>query len=446
MFAAARFPSLLSHPALFISLYIAGGECPSILLSCLFSPYFFYNLTELYFSSVVFFKLCNNMDPEKRRSRGNFVYIVDPSSSSSSSNIQRHKVYRNEKHASPTHRTDQQAHYPHCNPKLHRSISPPPRLTIAERFMMKHSPSGHSIRGDTRHSGEKTEVNQGRYSIEKESDQQGEPVYCNVDTLPSPQQQQLLLASNVKHHRNLSSSSNSSSGNGNFAQKPPSEFDVKRSSDQEAADVWQGREAANSIQHQRRGPGQRRYRHAACAIALFTLILVVAVGVFVSWPRTPLVRINGPAMLTMPPKISKTEYVNAAGNVAFETGWLVRATIDSNDNYIPLPFAPDIVVKDALTGVVVGHLDTKQYQVVTIPPQTLTDVTLPIHVDYEARDASDTTFSNLKRGCMAAPDERRESLQLQFWITLHYPALDTLGYKPSLVALPATGGFACPQA
>ncbi|KAG2222300.1 hypothetical protein INT45_006979 [Circinella minor] len=162
-----------------------------------------------------------------------------------------------------------------------------------------------------------------------------------------------------------------------------------------------------------------------------------AITLFLTWPRTPLFRIDG-ATLLEPPKTSETDPSNT-GNVAFDSTWSVSVTLDNRKNYIPLRFNMEIIVKES--GTVIGRQATQQRQNVILSPQIISQINMPVHIDYEARRASDPTFANLRRACV---EDTHEALQLQFWITIHYVGLEWTNYKPRIVATPATGGFLCP--
>ncbi|KAI7857732.1 hypothetical protein BDC45DRAFT_566180 [Circinella umbellata] len=191
------------------------------------------------------------------------------------------------------------------------------------------------------------------------------------------------------------------------------------------------------------------------------MILLIITG-YLLWPRTPLMRIEGASLLS-PAHITETHQGVMVGNVAFESQWLVNITVDNRENRVPTRFTQiDVLAKDALTGLVIGKNNSTDHKVSsehTLPANTISTIQLPITLDYQARDDRDTTFATLKKACTQQPPKThhdsktnqtiteqpgRESLQLHFWITLHVFGLDLLGYKPTLIATPATGGFACP--
>jgi ribosomal protein S8E len=190
-----------------------------------------------------------------------------------------------------------------------------------------------------------------------------------------------------------------------------------------------------------------------------TLILSILITYFI-WPRTPLMRIEG-ASLTTPAKITQTRQGVMVGNVAFESQWLVNVTVDNRQNHVPTRIVQvQLLAKDALTGLVIGkglHNDDPNQEHIVLAANSISTIQLPVYVDYQARDATDTTFVDLTKACAPensvvynSPDggvakNQHEALPLHFWITLHFFGLDWLGYKPTVIATPATGGFACPQ-
>ncbi|KAI7882629.1 hypothetical protein K492DRAFT_193300 [Lichtheimia hyalospora FSU 10163] len=182
---------------------------------------------------------------------------------------------------------------------------------------------------------------------------------------------------------------------------------------------------------------RRRRRRVICMILLFLFLIVCGLGVFIGWPRAPLIRIDGANLLSAPQVAQVATNQGRGGNVAFETSWLVHANVDNRANYIPIEWNTETVVKDALTGMVIGR--QQQENTWVLAPRQITAQTLAIHIDYQARDTSDVTFKDLHDACF-----ERQSMQIQFWITLHIPALEWTGYKPSIIALPAQGGFSCP--
>ncbi|KAI7850463.1 hypothetical protein BDC45DRAFT_468579 [Circinella umbellata] len=178
-------------------------------------------------------------------------------------------------------------------------------------------------------------------------------------------------------------------------------------------------------------------KRTICVITTFIILMAGAITLFLTWPRTPLFRIDG-ATLLEPPKTSETD-PSSNSNVAFDSTWSVSVTLDNRKNYIPLRFSMEIVVKES--GTVIGRQATQQRQNVILSPQTISQINMPVHIDYEARRASDPTFANLRRACV---EDTHEALQLQFWITIHIVGLEWTNYKPRIVATPATGGFLCP--
>ncbi|KAI8388275.1 uncharacterized protein BYT42DRAFT_510612 [Radiomyces spectabilis] len=180
-------------------------------------------------------------------------------------------------------------------------------------------------------------------------------------------------------------------------------------------------------------------------ICIFLSVVVCVLVAYLLWPRTPLMRVEG-ASLTNRAKITQT-HQGEIGNVAFETGWLVNVTVDNRRNYVPIRLnAVQVAVKDSLTGLIIGRdanrPDTDNTAIV-VPPMKITTIELPIYINYQARTSTDTTFVDLVQAC-TLQHQRHEALQLQFWITLYMFGLDWIGYKPTVVATPATGGFACP--
>ncbi|CDH58572.1 hypothetical protein RO3G_06541 [Lichtheimia corymbifera JMRC:FSU:9682] len=192
-----------------------------------------------------------------------------------------------------------------------------------------------------------------------------------------------------------------------------------------------------------KGLKRRRRKRVMCVILLFLFLIICGLGVFIAWPRAPLIRIDGASLLSAP-QVAEVPNQGRGGNVAFETSWLVHASVDNRVNYIPIQWTTETIVKDALTGMVIGRQQQQQEQeqkdnIWVLAPRSITTQTLPIHIDYQARDKSDVTFMDLHDACF-----ERQSMQIQFWVTLHIPALEWTGYKPSIVALPARGGFSCP--
>ncbi|KAI7865498.1 hypothetical protein BDF14DRAFT_1883442 [Spinellus fusiger] len=220
-------------------------------------------------------------------------------------------------------------------------------------------------------------------------------------------------------------------------------------------------QASNRHPQQRRDKeGEERHAKAnsncgrrSWVICTFISVILLAVIAYFLWPRTPLMRIEG-ASLTSQAKITQTRQGIMVGNTAFETEWLVNVTVDNRQNRVPTRLvAIQVIAKDSLTGLLIGkglHNSDPNPETIILPPRAISTIQLPIRVDYQARDASDTTFVDLTKACtpqsVSVPQDQgqRESLQLHFWITLHIFGLDWLGYKPTVIATPATGGFACP--
>ncbi|KAI9484211.1 MAG: hypothetical protein EXX96DRAFT_169122 [Benjaminiella poitrasii] len=217
----------------------------------------------------------------------------------------------------------------------------------------------------------------------------------------------------------------------------------------------QQRKSQQQSKGSRRGCGRRGW--VFCTF--LTLIVFVLVTYFL-WPRTPLMRIEG-ASLTSATKVSETKQGVMVGNVAFESEWLVNVTIDNRQNHIPTRLVKvQVIAKDALTGLIIGkgvHNDDPSPEHIVLAPDSISNIQLPIRVDYQARDSTDTTFVDLVKACSpkhpilfntssdsGSNQDQREALPLHFWITLHFFGLDWLGYKPTVIATPATGGFACP--
>ncbi|KAG1587145.1 hypothetical protein G6F48_006129 [Rhizopus delemar] len=225
--------------------------------------------------------------------------------------------------------------------------------------------------------------------------------------------------------------------------------------------------------NQRLGQKQKQYQHKdynksasrnrSCGrrgwvICIFLCLIAFILVIYFVWPRTPLMRIEG-ASLTSPAKISETTQGVMVGNVAFESDWLVNITVDNRQNHVPTRLTQiQVVAKDALTGLIIGkdiHNDSPNPESIIISPNAITTIQVPIHVDYQARDSTDTTFLDLIKACSPKhalnmngallPAGQHEALPLHFWITLHFFGLDWLGYKPTVIATPATGGFVCPQ-
>ncbi|GAA5801555.1 hypothetical protein HPULCUR_007003 [Helicostylum pulchrum] len=182
-------------------------------------------------------------------------------------------------------------------------------------------------------------------------------------------------------------------------------------------------------------------------IITFLSVILSFVLAFILWPRTPLIRIEG-AKLTVPNKVTQTQHGTERmmmSNVAFESVWVLNITMDNRRNYLSTRFNRiQIIAKDALTGLLIGKGQQDDNNIY-LPGHTISTIQLPISVNYQARDRSDTTFSNLLRACTNTTEVQHHSLSIQFWFTLYIFGLDWLGYKPSVIATPATGGFFCPS-
>lgn len=178
---------------------------------------------------------------------------------------------------------------------------------------------------------------------------------------------------------------------------------------------------------------------------------MVAVLVFFFWPRIPLIRIEG-AINTIPTKVTQTQQGGRISNVAFESTWLLNITMDNRRNFFTTRFNRiQIIAKDAMTGLLIGkglNNNVEAGIVVYLPGKEISTIQLPISVNYQARDNTDPTFSNLVRACNTnnTLEMGHHSLSIHFWFTLYIFGLDWLGYKPTLIATPATGGFFCPSA
>ncbi|KAI9281986.1 hypothetical protein BY458DRAFT_552747 [Sporodiniella umbellata] len=192
-------------------------------------------------------------------------------------------------------------------------------------------------------------------------------------------------------------------------------------------------------------------------IGVFLLVLALSIVIYLVWPMTPLMRIEG-AKLVSPVKITQTTQGMMVGNVAFDSDWLVNVTVDNRRNRVPTRLSQvQVVAKDALTGLVIGKRiqDAQDSESTLLPPQAISTLQLPIHIDYQARDSLDTTFLDLVSACSpqhplnvnspSLPAGQRAALPLQFWITIHFYGLGWTGYKSTIIATPATGGFVCPQ-
>jgi hypothetical protein len=209
-------------------------------------------------------------------------------------------------------------------------------------------------------------------------------------------------------------------------------------------------------QQQESRPKSRGFGGRGWVFCTFISLIVLVLVSYFLWPRTPLMRIEG-ASLTTPAKITETKQGVMVGNVAFESEWLVNITVDNRQNHVPTRLVQvQILAKDALTGLVIGkglHNDDPNPEHIVLAPNAISTIQIPIRVDYQARDSTDTTLVNLSKACSPQQSipvnthssHQRESLPLHFWITLHFFGLDWLNYKPTVIATPATGGFACPQ-
>lgn len=216
-------------------------------------------------------------------------------------------------------------------------------------------------------------------------------------------------------------------------------------------------------------------------ISIFLCVVMVAVMVFLFYPRVPLIRIEG-AINTVPTKATQTQQGGRTSNVAFESTWLLNVTMDNRRNYITTRLnRVQIIAKDAMTGLLIGKglnndgengSGTGGGTVIYLPGRTISTIQLPISVNYQARDHADTTFSNLLRACAVSngsisdqnitmidssntnsngmpvsmiESTSRHALLIHFWFTLYIFGLDWIGYKPTVIATPATGGFFCPS-
>ena len=195
-------------------------------------------------------------------------------------------------------------------------------------------------------------------------------------------------------------------------------------------------------------PGAKDQRACFCycgrrewVMMTFVLVVVGCILGFVLWPRTPLIRIEG-AMRTGPTKVTQTGSERMMSNVAFESVWILNITMDNRRNYLPTRFNRiQIYAKDAVTGLLIGKGTDSEFGQETIPGRTISTIQLPISINYQARDKFEPTFSNLLKACT---ETQHHSLPIHFWFTLYIYGLDWLGYKPSLIATPANGGFICP--
>lgn len=187
----------------------------------------------------------------------------------------------------------------------------------------------------------------------------------------------------------------------------------------------------------------------------FITLVVAFILAFVFWPRTPLIRIEGAIRTGSTKVLTQTQQGSERmmmGNVAFESVWLLNITMDNRRNYLPtMRFNRiQIFAKDAMTGLLIGKGIQNDDGRVDLPGHTISTVQLPISINYQARDKSDSTFLNLLKACTNMTLQQQDKhhhhhpLPIQFWFTLYIFGLDWLGYKPSLIATPATGGFICP--
>jgi hypothetical protein len=185
-----------------------------------------------------------------------------------------------------------------------------------------------------------------------------------------------------------------------------------------------------------------------CVMMTFCILVLLIVLGFVLWPRTPLIRIEG-ASETVPAQVTQTKQGEKMGNVSFQSQWLLNITVDNRCNYLTTRLNRiKIIAKDNLTGLMIGKgTDNSQESPTPIylPGHIISTIQLPVSVNYQARDSSDTTFSNLNRACISKSNGTRESLSLHFWFTLYIFGLDWTNYRPTIIASPANGGFLCPQ-
>ncbi|KAG0175366.1 hypothetical protein DFQ28_000959 [Apophysomyces sp. BC1034] len=189
------------------------------------------------------------------------------------------------------------------------------------------------------------------------------------------------------------------------------------------------------------GEGETGCSRRSWVVCIFLSLIVVAVLAFFAWPRTPLMRIEGASLLS-PVSVTQTRQAEE-GNVSFESSWLVNVTVDNRQNHFPTRLNKvEVVAKDALTGLMIGK-NSNIDEAIILAPSTISTIHLPMNINYQARDRSDTTFVDLYQACNG---NSRNSLQVQFWITLYIAGLDWLGYKPTIIAKPAMAGFACPLA
>ncbi|KAG0168327.1 hypothetical protein DFQ30_004943 [Apophysomyces sp. BC1015] len=251
----------------------------------------------------------------------------------------------------------------------------------------------------------------------------------------------------------------------NANKRPRSWTGAGDGNDVEARGCWIGccfvscgqRPSRRALEKRRENQMKKKSCQRGWVFCTFISLILVVVTSYMLWPRTPLMRIEG-AELTTPAKVTETRQGVMVGNVQFESAWLVNVTVDNRQNHVPTHLVGvQVLAKDALTGLLIGKGDKTDATV--LPPNAISTIQLPVFVDYQAREASDTTFVNLRKTCTPQRQQTvshngttivqqppRESLQLHFWITLHIFGLDWFGYKPTVIATPATGGFACPVA
>lgn len=153
---------------------------------------------------------------------------------------------------------------------------------------------------------------------------------------------------------------------------------------------------------------KRRKGHCLCfcgrrkwVFLIFLCVIISVVLAVVLWPRIPLIRVEG-AQLSSSAKVTQTQqYVNNAiiGNVAFESTWLLNITMDNRSNLLNTRFDKiQIVAKDAMTGLPIGK--SLNDNIIWVAGHTISTIQLPMTINYQARDRSDATFSNLLRACI----------------------------------------------
>jgi hypothetical protein len=210
-------------------------------------------------------------------------------------------------------------------------------------------------------------------------------------------------------------------------------------------------------------------------ISIFLVVIMVAVMMFLFYPRVPLIRIEG-AVNSVPTKVSQTQQGGRTSNVAFESTWLLNVTMDNRRNYITTRLnRVQIIAKDAMTGLLIGkglnnNEEIGDNTIIYLPGQAISTIQLPVSLNYQARDSADATFSNLLRACAVSVNNQNSTimdneinnnsnrmpvsmveppnhhaLSIHFWFTLYIFGLDWTGYKPNVIATPATGGFFCPS-